>query len=185
MRLDHKSFDLAGNLPRYGEQRHLEIARASATNPRLLPPLDEPAVGMNPGRDWRIDQTDQLDPGNYHLTILLIQHDMSLVMSIWRADLRAGPHGIVISSGLRCGARHDPRVIYGLGISARRRVMFEIKDLQVSFGENINAPGYLAAGARKARSSRHRRATVPETTTLRTASGPANVPMLGFGPGQM
>ena len=75
-----KRFEKATNLP-YGEQRRLEIARALATDPVILF-LDEPAAGMNP------QETDELTKLIYHLrdkynlTVVLIEHDMSLVMTL-------------------------------------------------------------------------------------------------------
>ena len=80
MKLDHKKDELAKNLP-YGEQRHLEIARAMATNPALLL-LDEPAAGMNPAETAELTNLIAFIREHYHLTILLIEHDMSLVMKI-------------------------------------------------------------------------------------------------------
>lgn len=78
--LYHKRNEMADNLP-YGEQRRLEIARALATEPRILF-LDEPAAGMNP------QETDELTAlihelrKKYNLTVILIEHDMSLVMKL-------------------------------------------------------------------------------------------------------
>lgn len=71
---------LAKNLP-YGKQRKLEICRALATSPKLLL-LDEPAAGMNPQETKELMETIQLVRENFHLTILLIEHDMNLVMGI-------------------------------------------------------------------------------------------------------
>lgn len=80
-------FDLAGeadtlasNLP-YGAQRKLEIARAIATKPKLLL-LDEPAAGMNPNETKELMDTIHLIRERFHLTILLIEHDMKLVSGI-------------------------------------------------------------------------------------------------------
>ncbi|WIY84129.1 ABC transporter ATP-binding protein [Propionimicrobium sp. PCR01-08-3] len=108
IRLDHKSFDVARNLS-YGEQRHLEIARALATNPKLLL-LDEPAAGMNPAETAGLTKLISWIRENYHLTILLIEHDMSLVMSICER-IYVLDHGIVISSGTADVVQHDPKVI--------------------------------------------------------------------------
>ena len=77
--LDSKNL-LAYNLP-YGKQRKLEIARALATNPRLLL-LDEPAAGMNPHETEELMQTIRFVRDNFDMTILLIEHDMSLVSGI-------------------------------------------------------------------------------------------------------
>ena len=70
----------AKNLP-YGSQRKLEIARALATEPKLLL-LDEPAAGMNPNETAELMETIQLVRKRFHMTILLIEHDMKLVSGI-------------------------------------------------------------------------------------------------------
>ncbi|MBQ8881911.1 MAG: ABC transporter ATP-binding protein, partial [Clostridia bacterium] len=71
---------LACNLP-YGKQRKLEIARALATNPKLLL-LDEPAAGMNPQETEELMDTIRYVRDNFDMTILLIEHDMKLVGGI-------------------------------------------------------------------------------------------------------
>ena len=78
--LDQEAGLLAGNLP-YGKQRKLEIARALATEPKLLL-LDEPAAGMNPNETQELMDTIQLIRDKFHITILLIEHDMKLVSGI-------------------------------------------------------------------------------------------------------
>jgi len=70
----------AKNLP-YGKQRELEIARALATHPKLLL-LDEPAAGMNPQETNELMETIQKVRDQFHIAILLIEHDMKLVMGI-------------------------------------------------------------------------------------------------------
>jgi ABC-type branched-subunit amino acid transport system ATPase component len=92
----------------YGEQRRLEIARAMALEPRLLL-LDEPAAGLNPR------ETEDLIPLLGELrrqgtTLLLIEHDMSLVMGLCDRIVVLD-HGEVIASGLPREIRRDPRVI--------------------------------------------------------------------------
>ncbi|MBQ7642816.1 MAG: ABC transporter ATP-binding protein, partial [Clostridia bacterium] len=71
---------LASNLP-YGKQRKLEIARALATNPKLLL-LDEPAAGMNPQETEELMETIKFVRDTFDMTILLIEHDMKLVSGI-------------------------------------------------------------------------------------------------------
>ena len=78
--LDSERDTLASNLP-YGKQRKLEIARAMATNPKLLL-LDEPAAGMNPNETKELMETIALVRKEFDMTILLIEHDMKLVSGI-------------------------------------------------------------------------------------------------------
>ena len=78
--LDKEKDYLASNLP-YGKQRKLEIARALATNPKLLL-LDEPAAGMNPNETKELMDTIRFVRDNFDMTILLIEHDMKLVSGI-------------------------------------------------------------------------------------------------------
>ncbi len=108
LKLENKALDLARNLS-YGEQRHLEIARALATGPRLLL-LDEPAAGMNPAETAQLTELISWIRENYSLTILLIEHDMSLVMSICER-IYVLDHGVVIASGSPDEVQHNPQVI--------------------------------------------------------------------------
>ena len=78
--LDESADTLASNLP-YGKQRKLEIARAIATNPKLLL-LDEPAAGMNPNETKELMDTIRFVRDHFDLTVLVIEHDMSLVSGI-------------------------------------------------------------------------------------------------------
>ena len=79
-KMEDMADSLAENLP-YGQQRKLEIARALATNPKILL-LDEPAAGMNPTETAELMETISTIRKNFNISILLIEHDMSLVMSI-------------------------------------------------------------------------------------------------------
>jgi branched-chain amino acid transport system ATP-binding protein/branched-chain amino acid transport system permease protein len=108
MDLAGKTGELARNLP-YGEQRRLEIARALATRPTLLL-LDEPAAGMNPAETAQLTGLIASIRERFGLTILLIEHDMSLVMKICER-IYVLDHGVVIASGTPDEVRHDPRVI--------------------------------------------------------------------------
>ena len=78
--LDDEADVLATNLP-YGKQRKLEIARAMATEPKLLL-LDEPAAGMNPNETAELMETIRFVRDHFGMTILLIEHDMKLVSGI-------------------------------------------------------------------------------------------------------
>ena len=78
--LDDKAGQLASSLP-YGQQRKLEIARALATNMKLLL-LDEPAAGMNPNETEELMETIEVVRKRFGVTILLIEHDMKLVSGI-------------------------------------------------------------------------------------------------------
>lgn len=78
--LDDLAYEKASRLP-YGKQRKLEIARALATNPKLLL-LDEPAAGMNPFETAELMDTIRFVRDKYNITVLLIEHDMKLVTGI-------------------------------------------------------------------------------------------------------
>lgn len=100
--------ELAANLP-YGQQRRLEIARALATEPRLLL-LDEPAAGMNPQETAALKELVLQIRDQFGLTILLIEHDMSMVMSI-SERIYVMEYGCLIAEGTPEAVSHDPRVI--------------------------------------------------------------------------
>ena len=105
--LDNFSDHAAGNLS-YGDQRRLEIARALATEPRLLL-LDEPAAGMNPQETQQLIDLIYAIQGQ-DVTVLLIEHDVKLVMQIsdWVTVL---DHGEKISEGEPADVQNDERVI--------------------------------------------------------------------------
>ncbi|MDR1899324.1 MAG: ABC transporter ATP-binding protein [Treponema sp.] len=107
-RIEDKKNELAGNLP-YGEQRKLEIARALASNPSLLL-LDEPAAGMNPQETEELMKLISFIRGEFHLTVLLIEHDMRLVMGICER-IMVLDYGRTIAEGLPAEIRGDPAVI--------------------------------------------------------------------------
>lgn len=99
---------LASNLP-YGQQRKLEIARALATEPKLLL-LDEPAAGMNPQETGALMDMIRLVRDEFKMTILLIEHDMKLVSGICE-KLTVLNFGEVLSSGETSRVLADPAVI--------------------------------------------------------------------------
>lgn len=110
-----KVFDLDGewdykasNLP-YGKQRKLEIARALATEPKLLL-LDEPAAGMNPNETAELMDTIRFVRDNFDMTILLIEHDMKLVSGICER-LTVLNFGQVLTQGETAEVLNDKRVI--------------------------------------------------------------------------
>ena len=107
-KLAHKKQELAKNLP-YGEQRHLEIVRAMATKPVLLL-LDEPAAGMNPNETANLTETIAKIRKEFALTVLLIEHDMSLVMKICER-IYVLDYGTMIASGKPEEIKHNKRVI--------------------------------------------------------------------------
>ncbi|MBR5635497.1 MAG: ABC transporter ATP-binding protein, partial [Pseudobutyrivibrio sp.] len=106
--LDKMANVLASNLP-YGKQRELEIARALATNPKLLL-LDEPAAGMNPNETRDLMNTIALIRKEFGVTILLIEHDMKLVSGICE-KLTVLNFGRVLSQGRTSDVLNDPEVI--------------------------------------------------------------------------
>jgi len=106
--LSHKKQELAKNLP-YGEQRHLEIVRALATKPSLLL-LDEPAAGMNPNETASLAEIIGWIREEFDLTILLIEHDMSLVMKICER-IYVLDYGMIIASGKPAEIRTNKKVI--------------------------------------------------------------------------
>lgn len=98
----------AGSLP-YGAQRRLEIARALATHPKVLL-LDEPAAGMNPSETAELMETIRSIRSQFHVAIILIEHDMSLVMGICERILVLN-YGLVIAQGTPEEIRSNPLVI--------------------------------------------------------------------------
>lgn len=106
--LDSEADTLSSNLP-YGKQRKLEIARAMATNPKLLL-LDEPAAGMNPNETEDLMNNISYIRKNYGMTILLIEHDMKLVSGICE-KLTVLNFGRVLAQGETRDVLSDPEVV--------------------------------------------------------------------------
>lgn len=106
--LDQEADLLASNLP-YGKQRKLEIARALATDPKLLL-LDEPAAGMNPNETKELMDTIRFVRDKFDMTILLIEHDMKLVGGICE-ELTVLNFGRVLCQGKTSDVLNNPEVI--------------------------------------------------------------------------
>ena len=106
--LEEERNSLACNLP-YGKQRKLEIARALATNPKLLL-LDEPAAGMNPAETEDLAKTIRFIRDHFDMTILLIEHDMSFVSELCD-EITVLNFGTVLAEGDTKTALQNPEVI--------------------------------------------------------------------------
>lgn len=106
--LEGKVQTLAKNLP-YGEQRRLEIVRALATQPKVLF-LDEPAAGMNPQETAELTELIRKIQKEFQITIVLIEHDMSLVMEVCQR-IYVLEYGRIIAEGKPEAIKNDPRVI--------------------------------------------------------------------------
>ena len=106
--LTDRADDAAGDLP-YGAQRRLEIARAMCTDPVLLC-LDEPAAGLNPRESAQLNDLLLAMRERYGISILLIEHDMSVVMEI-SDHIVVLDYGVKIADGTPAAIRDNPKVI--------------------------------------------------------------------------
>ena len=106
--LAHLKDEVAGSLP-YGIQRHLEIARALATDPKLLL-LDEPAAGMNPQETQELTDFIKQIRTKYDLTVFMIEHHMDLVMQI-SDRIYVLDFGKLIAEGTPAEVQNNQRVI--------------------------------------------------------------------------
>ncbi|MEZ4362364.1 MAG: ABC transporter ATP-binding protein [Kofleriaceae bacterium] len=104
----HRRDEQARSLP-YGDQRRLEIARALATEPRVLL-LDEPVAGMNSSEKVEMRGLIQSLRERFDISILLIEHDMGLVMDICE-HITVLDHGVIIAAGKPADIQQDPAVI--------------------------------------------------------------------------
>ncbi|MGM9645341.1 MAG: ABC transporter ATP-binding protein [Eubacteriales bacterium] len=106
--LEEERNNLACNLP-YGKQRKLEIARALATNPKLLL-LDEPAAGMNPNETEELMETVRKIRDEFNMTILLIEHDLKFVSGLCD-EITVLNFGTVLAQGTAEEALNNPEVV--------------------------------------------------------------------------
>ena len=106
--LEEEAYEVAKNLP-YGKQRRLEIARALATEPKLLL-LDEPAAGMNPQETKELMEMIRWIRKEFNLSILLIEHDMGLVMGVCER-IYVLEYGMKIAEGTPEEIKQNARVI--------------------------------------------------------------------------
>jgi branched-chain amino acid transport system ATP-binding protein len=106
--LTHRANELSSSLP-YGDRRRLEIARALGTNPEVLL-LDEPAAGTNPAEKVELAQLIRRVISELGVTVLLIEHDMKLVMSVAERIIVLN-FGQVIAEGSPAEIQRDPVVI--------------------------------------------------------------------------
>ena len=108
LNLENNKDDLATSLP-YGKQRHLEIARALATKPKLLL-LDEPAAGMNPQESDELMHLVEKIRDDFDLSVLMIEHHMQVVMGICER-IYVLDYGALIAEGNPEEIQNNPRVI--------------------------------------------------------------------------
>lgn len=106
--MENMTAQQAGSLP-YGAQRRLEIVRSLATNPGILL-LDEPAAGMNPSETAELMETIRKIRDEFHIAIMLIEHDMKLVMGICEG-IAVLNYGRIIAKGMPDEIRNNPVVI--------------------------------------------------------------------------
>ena len=128
--LDGEADTLAKNLA-YGQQRHLEIVRALATEPKILF-LDEPAAGMNPQETAELTAHIRQIQKDFGITIILIEHDMSLVMDVTER-IYVLEYGRLIAEGTPDEIKNNKRVIEAY-LGGEAMAMLKVENLSIKYG---------------------------------------------------